>query len=249
MGIQGFENLSNEELIAGLAEANSGLSDSCNAITENLRQFLSELAAGGAEDSLEMLYKDYGVAEEDVSMKLLNWQDFVMSASEKNTHATNQEILYLGFLDSFNEITSLTKKINNFEGLSGLYQLCLKTIMLLQLNMVLDGTSLKLRRRQMVLSKSLEDSPKKASKNAHDSRYNSRRELLNELGRVARKLWEGGSTHMHYQMKDYLLNEYEDSKGNVPFSSLPEKSALNIVKQVAKEINRPDLISGQKKSQ
>ena len=90
--------------------------------------------------------------------------------------------------------------------------------------------------------------PKKASKKAHDGRYQERRELLKELAIVAGKLWKNGSTLLHHQMKDFLLNDYADQAGRLPFVSLPEKTVLKNLKDVARELQRPDLISGQKKS-
>ena len=85
------------------------------------------------------------------------------------------------------------------------------------------------------------------SKKGTDKRYARQRELLNQLEGVARDLWEGGSTLLHHQMKDYLLNDYADANDNLPFVSLAEKTVLSRVKQIAKEMNRYDLISGLEK--
>lgn len=89
---------------------------------------------------------------------------------------------------------------------------------------------------------------REVSKKATDARYGKQRELLARAANVAKKLWEGGERLLHHEMKKYLIEEYQDDAGKYPFLNLPEKSLLKTVKQVAKEMNRPDLISGQKKS-
>lgn len=87
-----------------------------------------------------------------------------------------------------------------------------------------------------------------ASDTATDSKYKDDRLLLEKAATVARHMWENGSTLLHHQMKKYLAEEYVDENGKYPFVALElEKSILRTVKQVAIDMNRPDLISGQKK--
>ena len=85
-------------------------------------------------------------------------------------------------------------------------------------------------------------------KSARDERYADSRETLNRAAEVARQQWVSGSNLLHHQMKKYLVEEYRDEGGKYPFLSLPDKSLLEAVKRVAKEMNRPDLISGHKKT-
>ncbi|WP_054694662.1 hypothetical protein [Geotalea toluenoxydans] len=87
----------------------------------------------------------------------------------------------------------------------------------------------------------------KATELATDSRYSDQRLLLEKAANVARHLWENDSKLLHHQMKKYLEEDYQDEKGLHPFIYLPRKSFLNVLKQVAKEMNRYDLIGGQKK--
>lgn len=87
----------------------------------------------------------------------------------------------------------------------------------------------------------------KAAQVATDSRYKSQRLLLKQAACVARSEWQNGSTLLHHQMKKFLVEEFQDESGKHPFLHLQEKSILKVVKQVAKEMNRTDLISGQKK--
>jgi hypothetical protein len=86
------------------------------------------------------------------------------------------------------------------------------------------------------------------SKKATDARYQEQRQTLDKAAVVARQLWDNGSVMLHHRMKQYLVEEYQDETGKYPFLSLPDKSLLETCKRVAKEIKRPDLISGQKKS-
>lgn len=87
-----------------------------------------------------------------------------------------------------------------------------------------------------------------ASKRATDARYGNRRVLLEKARGVAQQLWENGDTRLHHEMKRYLIEEYCDETGKYPFVNLPDKSLLDAVKNVAKDLGKPDLISGRKKS-
>jgi hypothetical protein len=93
-----------------------------------------------------------------------------------------------------------------------------------------------------------DDSRILSSRKATDAQYSRSRDLLSRVEEIARREWENGSSLLHHQMKKYLAEEYQDDNKKHPFVNVPEKSILERVKRVAKEINRPDLISGQKKS-
>ena len=95
------------------------------------------------------------------------------------------------------------------------------------------------------------------SKKATNVRYESLRIFKAKAAEVAKSLWEGGSMLLHHQMAQYLIEEYVED-GKYPFLHLPEKDRKgnfppsdkvlrDTVKLVAKDMNRPDLISGQKK--
>jgi len=97
-----------------------------------------------------------------------------------------------------------------------------------------------------------------ASRKANDVRYESLRKFKEKAAMVAKHIWENGSTLPHHKMAKYLIEEYEEN-GKRPFSLLPvkddegfflppDKVLRETVKDVAKGMNRPDLISGQKKS-
>ena len=94
----------------------------------------------------------------------------------------------------------------------------------------------------------------KASKKRHEcTRY-----FKEQAAVVARKLWEEGSTLPHHKMAMFLMTEYKDENGLSPFEHLPSKDQIskntslnvlrNTVKAVALEMNRRDLITGQKGS-
>jgi hypothetical protein len=95
---------------------------------------------------------------------------------------------------------------------------------------------------------------KKVSKSAADARYSLIREFKHKAAVVARCKWEEGSELTHDKMVKFLIEEYKDSNGKYPFISLPdakksqpENVLRDVVKNVAKEMNRPDLIRGNKK--
>ena len=86
----------------------------------------------------------------------------------------------------------------------------------------------------------------KSSQSALDSRYASQRIKWAKLKSVAKKMWEEGDNRMHHEMKKFLIEEYKDENGKYPFVNLSERSILNTLKEVAKALNREDLISGKK---
>jgi len=94
---------------------------------------------------------------------------------------------------------------------------------------------------------------KKGSKNATDVKYSPGRDLYKEAIVIAKSKWEKGSPLKHHQMKKYLIKEYQVA-GKHPFAKFDsdcgytEKGLLERLKGLAKEMNRPDLISGQRKS-
>jgi len=96
------------------------------------------------------------------------------------------------------------------------------------------------------------------SKNAHDVRYAPLRHFKEKVAGVAKKLWEDGSLLLHHKMAKYLIEEYQDENGKYPFMLLPindkdgnplppDKVVRETLKQLATEMNRRDLVSGQKK--
>ena len=97
---------------------------------------------------------------------------------------------------------------------------------------------------------------RESSVKASDARYASLREFKEQAASVAKSIWESGSTQLHHQMAKHLETTYQNENGSNPFWHLPGKDIeaspskvlLKVVKQVAKDINRMDLISGQKKS-
>lgn len=84
-------------------------------------------------------------------------------------------------------------------------------------------------------------------KRAADARYAESRKLNKYAAGVAKALWKDGSTLQHHQMKKYLTDEYQDKEGKFPFNLMTDRTLLRILKNVAKEIGRTDLISGLKK--
>lgn len=94
----------------------------------------------------------------------------------------------------------------------------------------------------------------RSSKIAHDARYAQLREFKEKAAKIARQLWETGLKLSHDKMAKHLIENYQDETGKHPFMHLPnsneapDKVLLEVVKDVAKKIKRPDLISGQKKS-
>jgi len=95
---------------------------------------------------------------------------------------------------------------------------------------------------------------KKGSKAAADARYFLIREFKEKAAAIAKQQWENGSTLKHDKMVKFLTEEYVDSSGKHPFiclpdgkQSQPENVLRCVVKAVAKEMNRPDLICGIKK--
>jgi hypothetical protein len=107
--------------------------------------------------------------------------------------------------------------------------------------------------------KSSKELKKSLSKCATDKKYQLLREFKDEAGSVARAEWENGSPLNHIKMRDWLMNDYKDENGKYPFISLPIKSKdgeslesnkvlLELTKDVAKAIGRPDLICGNKKN-
>lgn len=85
-------------------------------------------------------------------------------------------------------------------------------------------------------------------KKAINKRYSERRALLQHASSVALECWQNGSKLLHHEMKNYLVEEYQDQNNKHPFLNISEKSLLKTVKQTAKDMNLPHLISGQKKS-
>jgi hypothetical protein len=117
---------------------------------------------------------------------------------------------------------------------------------------------------EKILEVFYESQPKAISKKATNARYENLREFKEKAANVAKIEWENGSILLHNKMAQFLENEYKDENGKHPFMYLPpfkdrrtgnmikdappNKVLLQITKRVAKEMNRPDLISGQKKS-
>lgn len=96
---------------------------------------------------------------------------------------------------------------------------------------------------------------KAISKKATDEKYSPGRQLYKEAVDIAKSMWEQGSLLKHHQMKRYLIKDYRGETGvKSPFARFDascgytEKGLLERLKALAKEMNRPDLISGQKKS-
>ena len=89
---------------------------------------------------------------------------------------------------------------------------------------------------------------KAVSKRATDERYLAGRELYKEACEIVRNEWNNGSTKDHRIMKNYLTREYENGKSR--FSKFDKKCGytegglLKQLKDLAKEMNRPDLIAG-----
>ena len=117
---------------------------------------------------------------------------------------------------------------------------------------VLESEIHRLQNQQQYIAKT---AIRESSENAHNARYAPLREFKENAASVAKRAWEGGSNLFHHQMVKYLVEEYQDENGKHPFTQLPDKNKstpekvlLKTLKEVAKEINRPDLISGQKKS-
>jgi len=79
---------------------------------------------------------------------------------------------------------------------------------------------------------------------ARDNRYKENRELYSHALSLAKDKWQGGSKKLHYQMKDWLLNEYADENGNVPFLNLSEKTLNKKLKELLRDIGKPELIHG-----
>lgn len=94
--------------------------------------------------------------------------------------------------------------------------------------------------------------PRQASKRATDAKYDPGRNLYKEAAEIAKSKWEKGEVLKHHQMKRYLIREYRGGKSRFgrfdADSGYTEKGLLKRLKELAKEMNRPDLISGQKKS-
>lgn len=95
---------------------------------------------------------------------------------------------------------------------------------------------------------------RKGPSNAANARHKKLKEFKEHAGRVAKSEWEKGSPLKHHRMRTFLVEEYEEG-GRFPFAHLPDapndssdQVLLDVVKQVAKDMDRPDLISGQKKS-
>lgn len=87
----------------------------------------------------------------------------------------------------------------------------------------------------------------KTAMNALNARHSPRRKLKEQAADVAKKEWVNGSTLLHHEMKRFLVEDYQDENGKYPFVNLPDRALLDTLKQVARELNRPNLISGQKK--
>ena len=96
------------------------------------------------------------------------------------------------------------------------------------------------------------------SRKANDVRHENLRKFKEKAAIVAKQMWENGSTLPHHKMVKHLIEKYVEN-GKHPFSFLPikdeegdlrspDKVLREVVKDVAKKMNRPDLISGQKKS-
>ena len=94
--------------------------------------------------------------------------------------------------------------------------------------------------------------------NAANAKYKTLREFKEKAAAAAKKEWEAGSTRRHHEMARYLADDYLDENGKHPFmhllgkdkngNYLPSDRVLRKqCKQVAKDIDRLDLISGNKK--
>lgn len=99
-----------------------------------------------------------------------------------------------------------------------------------------------------------EEGRRKGAVHAITTRHVPLNEFKEKAAAAARRLWASGSPLLHHQVVKYLTEEYQDAEGKHPFMHLPgdvnaspHKVLLETAKQVAREINRPDLISGGKK--
>ena len=82
---------------------------------------------------------------------------------------------------------------------------------------------------------------------ARGKRYSKKRILYSKAIDIAKEKWINGSELLHFQMKDWLIYDYESQNGKMPFTELSEKSLNAKLKGVLHEIDRPDLIHGFKK--
>jgi len=96
------------------------------------------------------------------------------------------------------------------------------------------------------------------SKNANDIKYEKLRDFKNKAAKVIEREWKNGSTLLHHKMAKYLCEYYQENNKH-PFGHLPnidkdgdfpssEKVLREVAKEVAKKMNRHDLISGNKKT-
>lgn len=92
------------------------------------------------------------------------------------------------------------------------------------------------------------------SKNANDTKYELLRKFKDDAAKVIEREWKNGSTLLHHKMAKYLCLDYTENNKH-PFGQLPdrdkegnfpssEKVLRDVAKDVAKKLNRPDLISG-----
>ena len=112
----------------------------------------------------------------------------------------------------------------------------------------------KMKENQIAISLAEKNQRKRSSEVAIDAKYSKSRVFKDQAATVAKQQWEQGSTLTHDKMVKFLTEEYEDSSGKHPFTTLPDKKKSppenvlrEVLKGVAKEMNRPELIRGNKK--
>ncbi len=93
---------------------------------------------------------------------------------------------------------------------------------------------------------------KQSAEKAANARHRPLQEFKDKAAAAARAEWDKGSTLNHYQMSEYLAEEYQDENGRYPFTNLPDESKSspgNVLRDVCKKVaaidmNRPDLVFG-----
>lgn len=79
---------------------------------------------------------------------------------------------------------------------------------------------------------------------ARDIRYGNKRALYEQATIIARDKWKGGCNMRHNLMKDWLLDEYEDDNGKMPFTVLSSSGLNKKLKELLYDIGKPELIHG-----
>lgn len=95
------------------------------------------------------------------------------------------------------------------------------------------------------------------SKLGHDARYGNGRDIIAKAKIVATDFWKNNPTLKHNKVKDYLMDEYVEKVmtndreiERHPFNLVNEKSLLEMLVQLAEELNFPDsAITGRRTAQ